>query len=610
MGYCIKYDDIRALLNTCSTQFNNWQSQLQNILSASNGITGMAAFKGDAAASVKAYMQEVHNVLIYAILQAIAEFRSKLLLYSDGFYRIEADKYAELSEDALQAALTKYDGYCRNFVDDSCRLSSALNNVRDIFNVSPPSSYPVCGDYDTFKKRVSKLKDDVGSYERSKLGSDMLDLAAMIKQLKATIKDFSSKSANSISSYQPGSVAASWSFQDLCRQLNRSVAYCDSHADAIRVAGDHEIKIEEDIAAEERQKQAVWDAVLSGLAIIGGIFLIVVSAGTATPLVIVGVAGTMAYSTSNIIEDIQIINDPYTAAFNPIRDTIFMGNQTAYDIFGFASAMMVPVGMGIQSAVAANSSVMRAVGTTLAKQGLTMAAGYGTDKAGEALGLPPELRMLMSMGAMTVAGYGVEALDTRFNVSGYHVTSKMPQFGFSDYMDSEDAASYNKHWDDLASGKHLPPGMDVDDLARYNLGAQKANENLALSKVDAEAFAKLRAQEAARLKTPVSEEIKALNNKGVPYPKVEVDGYGKVGLPPGPYEPNNSKTLRPQFTESYKKQFKEWWIEQGRAWPEGEVNIHHIKPLSKGGDNSFENLVPLIQPDEHQPFTNWWRDFP
>ena len=160
---------------------------------------------------------------------------------------------------------------------------------------------------------------------------------------------------------------------------------------------------------------------------------------------------------------------------------------------------MVPVGMGIQSAVAANSSVMRAVGTTLAKQGLTMAAGYGTDKAGEALGLPPELRMLMSMGAMTVAGYGVEALDTRFNVSGYHVTSKMPQFGFSDYMDSEDAASYNKHWDDLASGKHLPPGMDVDDLARYNLGAQKANENLALSKVDAEAFAKLRAQEAARL---------------------------------------------------------------------------------------------------------------
>lgn len=86
--------------------------------------------------------------------------------------------------------------------------------------------------------------------------------------------------------------------------------------------------------------------------------------------------------------------------------------------------------------------------------------------------------------------------------------------------------------------------------------------------------------------------------------------HGEVPFPEGPYEPNNSSTLRPQFTDSYKKQFKEWWTGQGKPWPEGEVNIHHIKPLSKGGDNSFENLVPLVQPEEHQPFTNWWRSYP
>lgn len=51
-------------------------------------------------------------------------------------------------------------------------------------------------------------------------------------------------------------------------------------------------------------------------------------------------------------------------------------------------------------------------------------------------------------------------------------------------------------------------------------------------------------------------------------------------------------------------------LARDRAWPEGEVNIHHIKPLSKGGLNSFENLVPLVQPDEHQPFTKWWRSYP
>jgi hypothetical protein len=101
-----------------------------------------------------------------------------------------------------------------------------------------------------------------------------------------------------------------------------------------------------------------------------------------------------------------------------------------------------------------------------------------------------------------------------------------------------------------------------------------------------------------------------VNRKGVEYPRVIVKDYGEVPFPEGPYTPNNSQTLRKAFTESYKKSFKEWWIGQGRAWPEGKVNIHHIKPLSRGGTNDFNNLVPLVQPEEHQPFTNWWMSYP
>ncbi|AUO15597.1 hypothetical protein BGI42_15780 [Clostridium taeniosporum] len=106
------------------------------------------------------------------------------------------------------------------------------------------------------------------------------------------------------------------------------------------------------------------------------------------------------------------------------------------------------------------------------------------------------------------------------------------------------------------------------------------------------------------------DDIRVTNRKGVAYPQVIVDGYGEIPFPDGPYVPNNSARLRPKFTARYKELFKEWWISQGRPWPEGNVNIHHIKPLSKGGDNSFENLIPLVQPDEHQPFTNWWRSYP
>jgi hypothetical protein len=99
------------------------------------------------------------------------------------------------------------------------------------------------------------------------------------------------------------------------------------------------------------------------------------------------------------------------------------------------------------------------------------------------------------------------------------------------------------------------------------------------------------------------------NSKGVPYPKMNVRGYGEVPFPSGPYTTNNT-SLRSTFTPEYKAQFKDWWTNQGFDWPEGNVNIHHIKPLSKGGTNAFENLVPLLQPEEHLPFTTWWRSYP
>lgn len=118
---------------------------------------------------------------------------------------------------------------------------------------------------------------------------------------------------------------------------------------------------------------------------------------------------------------------------------------------------------------------------------------------------------------------------------------------------------------------------------------------------------------ASELNAINTENEIVLNSRGIPYPQVEIEGYGTVPFPKGPYTPNNSLLLRSDFTAAYKAEFKEWWLKQGYEWPtapEGStINIHHIKPLSKGGTNAFDNLVPLVQPEEHQPFTNWWRSY-
>ena len=105
-----------------------------------------------------------------------------------------------------------------------------------------------------------------------------------------------------------------------------------------------------------------------------------------------------------------------------------------------------------------------------------------------------------------------------------------------------------------------------------------------------------------------------INSQGIAYPRIIVEGLGEVPFPQGPFPKTNPKALRSKFTTAYKASFKKWWTEtQGRPWPKpqsGEfVSIHHIKPLSRGGTNSFENLVPLIEQTQHIHFTRWWSTF-
>jgi hypothetical protein len=109
--------------------------------------------------------------------------------------------------------------------------------------------------------------------------------------------------------------------------------------------------------------------------------------------------------------------------------------------------------------------------------------------------------------------------------------------------------------------------------------------------------------------------VPPVNNREVPYPEVNVPGYGKVPFPEGPYTPHNSATygqLRKEFNNAVRPAFEQRWRDKGLSWPI-DAQVHHIKPLSHGGTNEFTNLVPLrATPGEnniHNLFTQWWRHF-
>ncbi|MFP9227480.1 hypothetical protein RIM63_01335 [Streptococcus equi subsp. zooepidemicus] len=132
--------------------------------------------------------------------------------------------------------------------------------------------------------------------------------------------------------------------------------YLETNAKRLQVAQERDQARFEAVAAEDRASQGWVDLALSLVTIAVGVAAIVMTAGAATPLVVGAcVVGscTAAYGASNLYEAghniyLGSVGDGLTVATNPLRDTLFMGNDRLYHqvggLFTTASAAMIPIG--------------------------------------------------------------------------------------------------------------------------------------------------------------------------------------------------------------------------------------------------------------------------
>jgi hypothetical protein len=102
------------------------------------------------------------------------------------------------------------------------------------------------------------------------------------------------------------------------------------------------------------------------------------------------------------------------------------------------------------------------------------------------------------------------------------------------------------------------------------------------------------------------------NGDIIPYPSVSHPGTGDdMAFPAGPLE-RVPPDQRVPWTNMDRYYFIQQWHDMGYADPPGGwdlYDIHHIKPREFGGDNSFENLIPVPRVYHNQRITPWWRNF-
>ncbi|WP_231142749.1 hypothetical protein [Streptococcus equi] len=163
------------------------------------------------------------------------------------------------------------------------------------------------------------------------------------------------------------------------------------------------------------------DLALSLVTIAVGVAAIVMTAGAATPLVVgafvVG-SGAVAYGASNLYEAghniyLGSVGDGLTVATNPLRDTLFMGNDRLYHqiggLFTTASAVMIPIGQTKSVAKGLTEFTIGEVGGFIGGQ----ASYHGTRLLG---GSEQDAQRAILVGNI-LAGYAASSAARRFSLN-------------------------------------------------------------------------------------------------------------------------------------------------------------------------------------------------
>ena len=226
---------------------------------------------------------------------------TNLLLYKDGYYQIDSFLHTKLPGKEFTRLHSDLKGSRDKLKTEIELLKTTKSDISDLVSYEGSSHTSTVMNYNFLMNQLKNLDTSITQYESSHSSQDLAAFKELLAATKALIAEHSGKSRN-VGTYQSGDLGV-----------------------------------------------GVFTAVI-------GIVVIVSTMGAATPLVVAGGVvgfGTSVYGLSNAEEGVHNIalgnaGDIQTKARNPIRDTVFMGNDKLYhDVGGTfvtASAIMIPIG--------------------------------------------------------------------------------------------------------------------------------------------------------------------------------------------------------------------------------------------------------------------------
>ena len=274
------------------------------------------------------------------------------MLYKDAYYQIDGVLHTKLPSKVFTNLHSNLKSSRDSLKSEIELLNTTKDKISDLVSYEGSSHTKTVMDYNFLMNQLKNLDTSITQYESNHASQDLVAFKELLAATKALITEHAGKTRR-VGTYQSGDFAKLKSVQRFAIAYKQATQQMESRVERVKAAQERDkVRFE----ALARSDKGWKDMAVSALTIIVGVTAIVVTWGSATPLVVAGGIvglGSTAYGASNMYEAGQEIRlgsegDIQTKAGNPIRDTLFMGNDKLYhdvgNVFTTASAIMIPIG--------------------------------------------------------------------------------------------------------------------------------------------------------------------------------------------------------------------------------------------------------------------------
>ena len=417
MSYKIKFDDITSVQVESQKTMNAWEEAIASLNKAMSDFINNQNLQGQAISSMRNYLVEVHGTLLQTLVNLMNDYSTNLLLYKDGYYQIDSSNHAKLPGQVFTTLHSDLKSSRDNLKSEIELLNTTKDKISDLVSYSGSSHTSTVMNYNFLMNQVKNLDNSIIQYESNHASQDLVAFKELLSATKALIAEHAGKT-RTVGTYQSGDFAKLQSVQRFAMAYQQATKQMESRVERVQAAQERDKARFEALARSDKG----WkDMAVSALTIIVGVTAIVVTLGSATPLVVAGGIvglGTTAYGASNMYEadqDIKLGNagDIQTKAGNPIRDTLFMGNDKLYhdvgNIFVTASAIMIPIGQ--------TQSVVKGVTQFAIGEAGAYTAGQVAYHGTKLLGGSEEDAQTANFIGNIVGGYAVASAASKFSLN-------------------------------------------------------------------------------------------------------------------------------------------------------------------------------------------------